>query len=282
MRAQDGLSIGNCDWAVDGDRRADGAYPLLVEKDYRAASLFEPANLLREARRQKGLAEAPVPRVGLLDPDGDIVRHLAGTGRGRRHLGWACYHTDMWTVDLDGVEVGVVGMAVGAPFAVLVAEQLAASGAELVVSITSAGQIAVLERTPCFVLIDRALRDEGTSAHYVPPARWSRIDDKLLARLAGGFDALPEPVLTGASWTTDAPYRETAAAIAAAEREGIACVEMEAAALYAYAAATGRAVVCLAHVTNAMAREGDDFEKGVDNGVHDALAVARATAAALL
>lgn len=93
--------------------------------------------------------------------------------------------------------------------------------------------------------------------------------------------ALPEPVLTGSSWTTDAPYRETAAAIAAAEAEGIACVEMEAAALYAYATARGRAVVCLAHITNTMATDGDDFEKGADNGVHDALAVAAAVAVAL-
>lgn len=68
---------------------------------------IEPANLPREARRQKHLADVPVPQMGLLDPDGDIVRHLART-RGRRHLGWACYHTGMWTVDLDGVEVAVV------------------------------------------------------------------------------------------------------------------------------------------------------------------------------
>jgi uridine phosphorylase len=217
----------------------------------------------------------------LLDPDGDIVRYLAASGRGRLHPGWACYHTQMWTVDLDGVEVGVVGMAVGAPFAVLVAEQLAASGADLVISVTSAGQICAVERLPCFLLIERALRDEGTSSHYQPPARWSHLDDKLRGQLDGGFDHLGEPVLAGASWTTDAPYRETTAAIAAAEAEAIACVEMEAAALYAYATARQRRVVCLAHITNTMAAVGDDFEKGVDNGVHDALSVTRAVAAAL-
>jgi uridine phosphorylase len=209
------------------------------------------------------------------------VRYLAASDRGRRHPGWACYHTEMWTVDLDGVEVGVVGMAVGAPFAVLVAEQLAVSGADLIVSVTSAGQISPIERLPCFVLIDRALRDEGTSNHYQPPARWSHLDEKVRAQLDGAFDHLPEPVLNGASWTTDAPYRETATAIAAAKAAGIVCVEMEAAALYAYAIARQRHVVCLAHITNTMATEGDDFEKGVDNGVHDALAVTRATAVAL-
>ncbi len=255
--------------------------PLLAGKDYAAPSLFEPANLLREARRQNDLPDVPVPSVGLLDPDGDIVRHLAASGRGRRHPGWACYHTEMWTVELDGIEIGVVGMAVGAPFAVLVAEQLAASGADLVISITSAGQISPIDRLPCFVLIDRALRDEGTSTHYQPPARWSHLDDKLRTRLHGAFDNLPEPVLTGTAWTTDAPYRETAAAVAAAEAEGITCVEMEAAALYAYATARSRDVVCLAHITNTMATAGDDFEKGTDNGVHDALALARTVIVAL-
>lgn len=261
--------------------RTDACFPLLAEKDYAAPSLFEPSNLLREARRQRRLPDVSVPTVGVLDPDGDIVRYLAASGQGRRHPGWACYHTEMWTIDLEGIEIGVVGMAVGAPFAVLVAEQLAASGAELVVSITSAGQISPIDRLPCFVLIDRALRDEGTSAHYLPPSPWTCLDEQLRLRLAGAFGGLAEPVLNGSSWTTDAPYRETARAITAAEKQGIACVEMEAAALYAYATAHHRAVVCLAHITNTMATEGDDFEKGTDNGAHDALAVIRATVDAL-
>jgi len=55
----------------------------------------------------------------------------------------------MWVTDLDAVEVGVVDTAVGAPFAVLVAEQLDASGAEMVVSVSSAGQITPIGTTPC-------------------------------------------------------------------------------------------------------------------------------------
>ena len=85
----------------------------------------------------------------------------------------------------------------------------------------------------------------------------------------------------GSSWTTDAPYRETACAIEAAKQDNITCVEMEAAGLYAYATARGQAVVCFAHITNTMATTGADFEKGADNGAHDALAVARAAAGAL-
>jgi uridine phosphorylase len=256
-------------------------HPLLNNKDYEAPSLLTPENLLREARRQRNVVATPVPAVCVLDPDGDIVRHLGRTGHGRRHPGWACYHTEMWTTDLDGLEVGVVGMAVGAPFAVLVAEQLAVSGCELTISVTASGQISPMGELPYFLLIERAIRDEGTSAHYLPAGRWSHLDHELRRHLKGAFDGLPEPVFIGSSWTTDAPYRETATAIAAARSEQIACVEMEAAGLYAYAQATGAAVVCVAHLTNTMATDGDDFEKGADNGVNDALGVIRAIAAAL-
>lgn len=255
--------------------------PLLAGKDFAAVSEFDPANLLREGRRQRGLPQVPVPAVCLLDPDGDIVRHLRFSGRGTLHPGWACYHTEMWTVTVGGVVIGVVGMAVGAPFAVLVAEQLAASGAVLVLSITSAGRIAPQLVTPCFLLIERALRDEGTSHHYQPPAQWSHLHQGLQASLSGAFAGMLEPVLTGSSWTTDAPYRETSTAIAHAQELGVACVEMEAAGLYAYAAARGAAVVCFAHITNTMATAGDDFEKGADDGVHSAMAVAVAAARAL-
>ncbi len=93
-----------------------------------------------------------------------------------------------------------------------------------------------------------------------------------------GDDGLDEPVMRGASWTTDAPLRETATAIAAAKAASIHAVEMEAAALYAYATARHRDVVCIAHVTNTMAAHGDDFEKGDDNGTHRVLAVVDAIA----
>jgi purine-nucleoside phosphorylase len=79
--------------------------------------------------------------------------------------------------------------------------------------------------------------------------------------------------ITGATWTTDAPFRETSEAIQAAADKGILAVEMEAAALYAFATATGCKVLCLAHVTNTMAQTGADFGKGEDDGTVDAMAV---------
>src|SRR5262249_11066149 len=152
---------------------------------------------LREARRQRGLADAPVPAVCALDPDGDIVRALRASGRSRRSATWACYHTDMDVTEHAGVTIGFVGVAVGAPVAVLVAEQLFPAGRGLLVSVTSAGQITPIGATPYFVLIDRALRDEGTSHHYLPPSVFVDADAALADRAFAALAALPIRVHRG-------------------------------------------------------------------------------------
>src|SRR5680860_1665875 len=160
--------------------------PILSHKHYDASSLFTPESLLREARRQKGLSSATVPEICILDPDGDIVRHLRAEGSAERHLGWACYHTDLYVFRADGHEYGIVGCAVGAAFAVLIAEELFASGCRFLVSVTSAGQIFPVQTPPYFIIINRALRDEGTSYHYLPPSDYSEADAQLTKACAGG------------------------------------------------------------------------------------------------
>ena len=247
--------------------------PILRTKRTAEPSVFTPEALLREARRQRGIGIGPVPEVCILDPDGDIVRHLRATGSARPHRHWACYHTELYEFERDGERFGIVGCAVGASFAVLIAEELFASGCRLLLSMTSAGQILPVRTPPYYIVIERALRDEGTSYHYLPPADYSEADPTL-ARLAG--DALLNAGIaaaTGTSWTTDAPFRETREAIEMAERAGILAVEMEAAALYAFAKVRRRPVLCFAHVTNQMGRIEGDFEKGVADGAADSLTV---------
>ncbi len=240
--------------------------PLYGYKDYDASSVLLPENLLREARRQKGLPPGRVPSVCALDPDGDVVRRLVGEGRASPSQEWACYHTTLYETELQGRPLGLVGYAVGAPFAVLVAEQLFASGCELLVSVTSAGQLARVGSPPYFVLIERALRDEGTSTHYAPASDFAEADPVLISEVERVLTAAGIRVTRGATWTTDAPYRETPRAIDAHSAAGLLAVEMEAAALYAFARTRHRQVVCFAHVTNTMAQQQGDFEKGEAEG----------------
>jgi len=233
-----------------------GSPPLLSNKDLTEPSLFQPAALLREARRQKRLAPAEVPAACILDPDGDVVRRLRQTGAARRFEPWPCYHTELDVFPL-------------------------ASGCRLLINLTSAGQIVAAGAPPYFVVIDRALRDEGTSYHYAPPADFAEADPALVRQALDALAKRGLPARAGASWTTDAPFRETAGAIEAARARGILAVEMEAAALYAFARARAARVLCIAHVTNTMGRTEGDFEKGEADGAADALAVLEAVIGAL-
>src|SRR5581483_11787708 len=112
------------------------APPILAGKHHSAPSAFTAENLLREARRQKGLTAATVPAVCVLDPDGDLVRRLRSAGCAQQDTAWPRYHTDLYRLSEGGLELGLVGCAVGAPFAVLVAEQLFASGCRPLISMS--------------------------------------------------------------------------------------------------------------------------------------------------
>lgn len=240
--------------------------PILSLKNYAEASVFQPENLLREARRQKEIHHCEVPNVCLLDPDGDLVDYLKSKDKAAKSKCWACYHSDLYSFDVSGRTVGVIPCVVGASYAVLVAEQLFVSGCEILISVTSAGIINQPYMNKRFALITEAIRDEGTSYHYLPENMPSVVPPELYERLNNDSEDADSLWFGAKSWTTDAPYRETETAIAAMKKDNVSCVEMEAAALYAFAGAKDKKVICFAHLTNTMAQQEGDFEKGQDAG----------------
>jgi uridine phosphorylase len=244
---------------------------ILNNKFYSEPSVFQPENLLRESRRQNNLPECDVPKICVLDPDGDLVRYLKRVGKTQKSSCWACYHSELYTYDLEGTEIGIIPCAVGASYAVLVAEQLFVSGCKLLISVTSAGIITDQPIPKQYALITEAIRDEGTSYHYLPPDKPARISDGLLKQLKKISGNKNAPYFEGKSWTTDAPYRETTSSIDSMKEKNITCVEMEAAALYVFAEYSGNDVICFAHLTNSMAQDEGDFEKGEEFGSLDTL-----------
>ena len=226
---------------------------------------------MREARRQKKIPDGNVPEVCILDPDGDIVKYLLKSKQAKLNPFWACYHTALYDFNFNNQKIGIIGNAVGAPFAVIVAEQLFVSGCKLLISMTSAGIMNKTKNNSRFILIESSIRGEGTSYHYLPPDQITDIQTDLLNSLSPLIQK-PELMLeTGISWTTDAPYRETEKAIERAKKKGAVAVEMESAALYAYAISKEKNIVCFAHLTNSMAQNEIDFEKGIENGSIDSL-----------
>jgi uridine phosphorylase len=116
---------------------------------------------------------------------------------------------------------------------------------------------------PSLVVPTKALRDEGTSYHYLPAAESVDGDAGLTTDLQEHLSGLGLPVVAGTVWTTDAPYRETAEQLERHARNGILAVEMQAASLFAFGAARGVRCGVVAHVTNGVDHSSaDQFDKG--------------------
>jgi uridine phosphorylase len=133
-------------------------------------------------------------------------------------------------------EVGVIGgFGIGAPAATSACESLAAIGVRRFVTIGTAGALRADLQAGAVVVCDRAVRDDGVSHHYLPSATWAEPTEALTGSLHRHLaDAGLEPT-TGAAWTIDAPFRETVAEARHYADEGVAVVEMEAAALFTVA-----------------------------------------------
>ncbi|MHB1005002.1 MAG: nucleoside phosphorylase [Chloroflexota bacterium] len=231
-------------------------------------AVFLPENLLERSANLQGKARGSIPRCCLLDFDAELIPVALAKFGAQVCEGWSCFHTTLLRIEGDGVEMGIIGGTVGAPYAVLVAEELIASGCRHIIAYSSAGAIADWLRPPCLVVPEGALRDEGTSYHYLPPARWTVARGALPDILRRRVEACGLPVHRGLSWTTDAPYRETQSEIARHRAAGVLCVEMEAAALMALAQARGAEIASLLHVTNVLATGANDFHKGPAD-IHD-------------
>lgn len=225
-------------------------------------SVFVPENLLERAAIMRGQQSTKIPTCCLLDFDGELVPVAKDRFGAVSCPDWPCFHTTLLVIERDGFAMGLIGGTVGAPFAVLVSEQLIASGCQNVIGYSSAGAVSLELKLPCLIVPDRAVRDEGTSYHYLPPEVEVRAEGRLSEVLACKAKEICLPVRRGATWTTDAPYRETASQIERHRREGVLTVEMEAAALMALAKVRRCEVASLLHVTNALATTEGDFHKG--------------------
>jgi uridine phosphorylase len=124
---------------------------------------------------------------------------------------------------------------VGAPMAAGLLEEAIAFGCRKFIA---CGGCGVLEKDIAvghLIVVSSAVRDEGVSYHYLPPDREVVANDYGIQALVKTLSDRAVPYRVGKTWTTDAPYRETANKIARRREEGCLTVEMESAALMAVA-----------------------------------------------
>ena len=234
----------------------------LFNHDLAAPSAFVPTDLMESVRTLRSLSNEPVPPVCILEFDGDLTDWLVERGVAKPSPSWPCFHTTMYSVDLGRSTCGLIARTIGGPYAVLIAEQLLAAGAQLIVGLTSAGRVAASLPLPCIVIASAAVRDEGTSCHYLPPGDKIGCPTAIAGFLVTELQRLNVVVREGLVWTTDAPYRETATQLRHWAEQGVLAVEMQAASLFAFATAQGANVAVVARVSNAVDHLGEQFVTG--------------------
>jgi len=240
-------------------------------------SAFTAEKLIADFRRIRKVPSGAVPPVCILEFDGDLTDWLVQEGMAKPFPSWACFHTTMFAMTLEGVACGIIARTIGGPYAVLIAEQLHAAGARIIIGLTSAGRLAPDLPLPCLVVATTAVRDEGTSYHYLPPSREVVCPTPVVAHLERELAATGWSVRSGRVWTTDAPYRETGAQIRKWADQGALAVEMQTASLFAFGTARQVSVASVAMVSNAIDHQGEQFDTGSpDDGLRILKGIARA------
>lgn len=200
----------------------------LTEYDADSAAVIEPAAVP---------ASGEVPEHAVICFFRDVIDEVCGDGRADvvSTFTWEHGSHQLFRLQVGDRRVAVFHPGVGAPLACGLFEQVIATGCRTFVACGGAGAVVPGLALGHVVVPDAAVRDEGTSYHYLPPSREVSADPAVTAVLCDVLDERAVPYVVGKTWTTDAPYRETQAKVAARRREGCITVEMETAAFLAVA-----------------------------------------------
>jgi uridine phosphorylase len=204
-------------------------YPIL-EFDGDAEAIIEPSKVLKPVEGIPERCVLPIYYTVIEDlrSQGSII-HV-------KDIGTSVGPMPIYKMRHEATDVAVAHPGLCAPLCAAVMEELIAFGCRKFIACGSAG---VLDRTlgkGTVVVPNAAVRDEGTSYHYVSPSREIRTEPKVVAVIESVLKSHGVKYKVGMTWTTDAIYRETKSRIAKRRAEGCLTVEMECAAFLAVAA----------------------------------------------
>lgn len=171
----------------------------------------------------------------------DVVEKVVAEHGGRviDHMVSEIGHNPIYELDLDGRRLALAHPGVGAPLAAGFLEELIARGCRTFVACGGAGVLVPDVALGHVIVPSAAIRDEGTSYHYLPPAREVEPTRQAVDAIVATLVRHGVAHVTGKTWTTDGLYRETRGKIERRVAEGCLTVEMEAAAFFAVAAFRG-------------------------------------------
>ena len=241
-------------------------------------AIVEPADMLAHRRRGGRLPRIqPLHGVVICLQNGlpERNRRRVRVQRLGRLMG------DLYSVRSTGGRVAVLtGFGLGAPIVAAQAEELIALGARQIVSIALAGGLQPDLPPGSIVVATGAIRDEGTSHHYLPAGREIASDAGLVEALSAALERQGIRYERGLTWSTDAPYRETGEEVAAYAGQGVLVVDMELAALLAVAQVRGVAAAAVLVAGDSLAgghwtppERLDEMERSLDLAYRAAIEV---------
>jgi len=143
---------------------------------------------------------------------------------------------DFYILEDRDCRIGIMGnFGIGAPAVVTMLEEVLTYGVKNIISVGEAGSLQKGVRIGDVVLCKKSIRDEGTSYHYLKPAKYVKPDKQLNKRIVKSLKKAGLSFTKGINWTIDTPYRETKKEIEEYKKEGVVTVDMEASALLAVA-----------------------------------------------
>ena len=162
--------------------------------------------------------------------------------RGGKHahlLGSEIGDNPVWEIEIDGQRLAIAHPGVGAPLAAAFLEELISIGCRTFVACGAAGSLVPGQGMGSVVVPQAAIRDEGTSYHYLPPGREVSASASAVESIRATLGRRGMSYVVGKTWSTDGIYRETPQRLERRVSEGCLTVEMEAAAFFAVAAFRG-------------------------------------------
>jgi len=196
-------------------------------------SMFSPKEFVEYA--QKGKKEA-VPRGRapeniIICYSKSLLKRIVEKEKTKAIQTW---YGDMHLLKSAKYNIGIAGgFGIGAPMAAIIMDEFIAWGVKKFVTIGTAGTLQKNLSPGDVVVCDKAIRDEGTSFHYVKPSKYAYASKDLTKRIEKALGEMKQEFIIGTTWTIDAPYRETVREARQYQKEGVLTVEMEVSALFA-------------------------------------------------
>ncbi len=212
------------------------SYPIHPNKPQLPAMLTAE-KMIEFRRKQGGLRNVEAPQTVILCLYKGLMKYFPLKHSSKRVSGFL---GDFYLLNKTKGRIGVMGnFGIGSPVVANLAEEMIAWGSKRIVILSLAGGLQSNLAPGDVVICNRAIRDEGTSYHYLPPEKYVDASSSFASELESVFKKNGLSASIGSAWSTDAPYRESREEAELYQNEGALAVDMESAGLFAVGQARG-------------------------------------------